>query len=132
MIVGMVVANKDNSIKINKDEYSFGDKSGYYPNGTLPVLKNGEKFRCETINQKHEYNYFRACKIVVKEENGQNKIYFILEKKPKAENPWCIITDSEDFDGGINCKKKQKKHKDWKNLSLFHYKDKNDLPTEFM
>lgn len=132
MIVAIVVANKDNSIKINKDEYSFGDKSGYYPDGTLHVLKNGEKLKYETINQKHEYNYVRANKIVVKEENGQNKIYFIYEKRPKTENPWCITTNSEDFDGGKKCKKIEKNHPGWNNLSLFHYESKNDLPTEFM
>jgi hypothetical protein len=132
MIVAMVVANKDNSIKINKDEYSFGDQITRHPNGTLPVLKNGEEFRCKTINQKHEYNYVRACKIVVKKENGQNKIYFITEKKPDAENPWCIITDSKDLMDDKKCKLKQKKHKHWNNFYLFHYKDKNDLPIEFM
>jgi hypothetical protein len=131
MIVAMVVANKDNSIKINKDEYSFGDKPGYYPDGTLPVLKNGEKLKYETINQKHEYNYVRANKIVVKEEKGQNKVYFILECNSK-ENPWFIITDSKDLMKDKKCNKKEPNHPGWNNLSLFHYKDKNDLPTEFM
>ena len=122
MIVAMVVANKDNSIKINKDEYSFGDKPKKYPNGTLPVLKNGEKLKCNA-------GCVRACKIVVKEEKGQSKIYFILERNSKL--PWCIITDSKDFDGGINCKEKET-NKHWNNFYLFHYKDKNDLPIEFM
>lgn len=129
MIVAMVVANKDNSIKINKDEYSFGDKMKKHPDGTLPVLKNGKK-----LNKKLNFKdgCVRANKIVVKEENGQNKIYFIYEKDPDAENPWCITTDSEDFDGGKKCKKIEPNHPGWNNLSLFHYKDKNDLPTEFM
>lgn len=119
----MVVANKDNSIKINKDEYSFGDQmTDRHPNGTLPVLKNGKEL-------KRTAGCVRANKIVVKEENGQNKIYFILERDSK--NPWCIITDSKDFNGGINCIKKET-NKRWENFYLFHYKNKNDLPTEFM
>lgn len=67
-----------------------------YPKGTLPILKNGEEYKCQP--KCNTYNKIRAYKIVEKNENKESKIYFILERH--ANLTWCIITDSKYFDGG--------------------------------